>query len=400
MPAANTATTYGSVTRTFHWLTALMILTAIPLGLYANDLPFDTGDALAWKAQVFSLHKTLGVAIFLVALGRILWALTQVHPVPLHPDKKAETALAAVVHWVLYLSLVAMPLTGWIEHAASSGFAPILWPFGQDLPFVAKSESVAQMAGTLHWVFSKLLIASVLLHITGALKHALIDRDGTLSRMTSGMPAGAPHARQPVFAPALGALALFAAGAATAAYLSAIPAQPVTPPAAAPASATATAGNWQVTEGTLGFTINQLGSPVQGSFADWTADITFDDTPGNGPKGQVTVVIDMTSLALGSVTDQAKSKDFFDVTTHPTATFTADILKDDSGLAALGTLTLHGQTAPLTLPFKLNVTGDEAKMTASFPLDRRAFGIGPAYGDEKTVGFNADVAIALTAKRK
>ncbi len=398
MPAANTATTYGSVTRTFHWLTALMILTAIPLGLYANGLPFDTGDALAWKAQVFSVHKTLGVAIFVVALARILWALTQMHPVPLHPDKKAETALAALVHWVLYISLVAMPLTGWVEHAASTGFAPILWPLGQDLPFVPKSESVAHLAGTLHWVFSKLLIASVLLHIAGALKHAVIDGDGTLSRMASGMPAGAPHARQPVVAPALSALAIFAAGTATAAYLSVTPAQTAASPTAAPAATTA--GNWQVTDGTLGFTINQLGSPVQGSFADWTADITFEDTPGNGPKGQVTVTIDMTSLALGSVTDQAKSKDFFDVTTHPTATFTADIVKDDTGYAALGTLSLHGQNAPVTLPFTLQITGDTATMTAGFPLDRRAFGIGPAYGDEKTVGFNAAVAIALTAKRK
>ena len=59
--------------------------------------------------------------------------------------------------------MLAVPLSGWVHHAAVEGFAPILWPFGQNLPFVAKSETVATIATTLHWLFSKLLIASVAL---------------------------------------------------------------------------------------------------------------------------------------------------------------------------------------------------------------------------------------------
>ena len=83
MATANTARSYGSVERTLHWLTALLILTAIPLGLYASDLPYATGAELARKAQVFSLHKTVGVTAFFVALIRIVWALTQT---PTRPD--------------------------------------------------------------------------------------------------------------------------------------------------------------------------------------------------------------------------------------------------------------------------------------------------------------------------
>ena len=54
MAATNTADTYGFVTKTFHWMTALLILTAFPLGLIANNLPFDTGEELARKAWIFS----------------------------------------------------------------------------------------------------------------------------------------------------------------------------------------------------------------------------------------------------------------------------------------------------------------------------------------------------------
>ena len=75
MPTSNTPRSYGSVTKTFHWLTVLLILTAIPLGIIANKLAYDTSEALAFKAFLFSMHKTVGVTAFFVALARILWAL-------------------------------------------------------------------------------------------------------------------------------------------------------------------------------------------------------------------------------------------------------------------------------------------------------------------------------------
>ena len=49
----NSQTTYGGVTKTFHWLTALLIVTLIPLGIYANGLPYETGEQLARKAWLF-----------------------------------------------------------------------------------------------------------------------------------------------------------------------------------------------------------------------------------------------------------------------------------------------------------------------------------------------------------
>ena len=98
MAATNSTTTYGTVTKTFHWLTALLIITAIILGAVANRLPYETNDQLAFKAQLFSFHKTLGVLVFAVALARILWALGQPKPGSLHPERTLETKLAEMVH--------------------------------------------------------------------------------------------------------------------------------------------------------------------------------------------------------------------------------------------------------------------------------------------------------------
>ena len=68
---SNTATRYGTVAKSLHWLTALLILALIPIGIVANGLPHDTSAELAAKARLFSIHKTLGVTLFSVALLRI-----------------------------------------------------------------------------------------------------------------------------------------------------------------------------------------------------------------------------------------------------------------------------------------------------------------------------------------
>ena len=384
---------YGTVTKVFHWLTALLILTVIPLGIIANDMAYDTNEQLALKAQLFSAHKTLGVIIFLVALARILWALTQTKPAPLHPDRRAEVFLADLVHWLLYLSLVAVPLTGWIHHAATTGFAPIWLPISQDLPWVPKDDSVAKLFAGLHWLWSKIMVASILLHIAGALKHHLIDRDSTLRRMWFGAIAPSlPHDRTWV-AP-LAAVMVYLALTIGGAFAGLYTAKPV----AASTALAEVSSEWTVQDGDIALTITQFGAPVTGRFDDWTAAIRFDEN-ASGELGEVTTTIAIGSVTLGSVTGQALGADFFNAATFPTATFKATIAHAESGYLANGTLTIKDITVPLSLPFDLTISDDTALMSGTVTLDRRDFGIGDTMGDETNLGFGVDVAISLTATR-
>lgn len=397
---SNTPTSYGTLARAFHWLVALLILSAVALGLYGESLPRNA-ETIDTLKTLYSAHKTIGVAAFFTALARILWALVQPRPAPLHPERRLETFGAELVHWALYGAMLVMPASGWISHAAQAGFAPILWPFGQTLPFVPQSDAVAHAAEGVHKLSALVLYAAVALHILGALKHVVIDRDATLARMTRGTAAGPGRAGHSALAPLL-ALVVWAAVISVALLVpppaeeSAAPAEvAATAPAMAPAAA---AGNWQVTQGTLGFTVKQMGAEVSGSLPTWTADIAYDEATGTGT---VTVTIDTTTLALGSVSDQAKGPEFFDTAAHPSATFTAAISRG-AGTAhtATGTLTLRGTEVPVVLPFTLTIAGDTATMTGETTLDRRAFGMGATYPDEAMVGFNVGVQIALTATRK
>jgi cytochrome b561/polyisoprenoid-binding protein YceI len=397
MALTNTEIRYGSVTKGFHWLTALLILTLIPLGWFANQLPYETDPELARKAWLFSLHKTLGVTAFFVAALRILWALSQTKPGLLNADKKAESFAAEIVHWMLYGALVIVPLSGWIGHAAAAGFAPIWWPFGQGLPLVPKSVGVEHFFAGVHWVATKVLVASLLLHIAGALKHHLIDGDATLRRMLPGQPDIGPlpaqhHSRKPL----AGAAFVWALAIALGGVLANAGAEEETTAVALEE----VASEWRVLEGSVGLTVIQFGNEVSGRFEDWTSAITFDETIQTGDVGTVITTIAIPSLTLGSVTQQAMGADFFDVANHDTAVFDATIRWGVDGYEAAGTLRIKDTDMPLVMPFNLSLTDDDtAVMRADLTLDRRTFGIGDNVGDEASLAFNVAVTILLTATR-
>lgn len=381
----NTPRSYGAVARAFHWATALVVLGNIGLGLVAHRLPM---DQLALKFALFSLHKTLGVAAFALGAARILWALSQPRPVPLHPERRVETAMAETVHWVLYASLMLVPLTGWIEHAATEGYAPILWPFGQGLPMVPKSPELALTMAALHKMLAWVLMAAVALHVAGALKHAIIDRDQVLARMLTGRAAGGTTSGGRHATPALVALALLGAAAGWALN--------APQPQAPVASLAAQASEWQVLDGELAFSVRQMGAPVRGEFGDWTASISFDPDSGTGA---VSVSINLQSATLGTVTDQLRGPDFLDAETAPLALFQAEIRPEGEGYLAEGHLNLRGETLPVTLPFDLDIADGIARMQGATALDRRDWGIGAAYPDDATLGFEVAIQVSLTASR-
>ncbi|NSX54502.1 cytochrome b/b6 domain-containing protein [Parasulfitobacter algicola] len=407
MALSNTTTSYGTLAKSFHWAIVLLILTVIPLGVIGHNIAHQiedpsiatTQDQVELAAFLFSMHKTIGVTIFFLALGRILWTITQPKPAPLASHKPIEHFAAATVHWLLYASLVLVPMTGWIHHAATTGFAPIWWPFGQSLPFVPKDPSIAHTFASLHMIFERVLVLAFLLHVAGALKHHFVDRDATLRRMLPGRAQTANTAQHKgvilpfvtaigVYVAALGvgmALGLFAHDHSTSAPI---------------AQLDQVETGWQVQTGTLGISVTQFGNEVTGSFADWTAAINFEPQDPFTPAGDVEVTVAIPSLSLGSVTGQALGPDFFNAENFPTATFTADITSQDDGIyVADGVLTLKDVETPISFPFTLTVDGDVADMTGRTTLDRRTFGIGDNISDASNLAFEVQVNIELTATR-
>lgn len=391
MSLQNTATSYGTVTKTFHWLIALLILGALATGAVAHNLSPAEPSSLAWKIQLYSMHKTLGLAIFFTALLRIAWAIWQPKPGMIGDVSRVQHGLAELVHWALYAALVLVPLTGWMTHAATEGFAPIKWPFGQELPFIPNDPDLAERFATAHKFFKLVLVGALGLHIAGALKHHLWDKDATLRRMWFGtVSLPEVHRAVPSKAPAFGAAVVFLA-VGTAAAL-----QPVGRGVDGVALAEV-ASDWRVLDGHIEITVDQFGTDVSGRFADWTAAISFDPEAAGAVKGDAEVTVAIGSLSLGNVTNDALSPDFLSAEAFPTAVVAGEIVAVDPGYELRGTITIKGAEVPLTLPFDLALEGDVAEVTGGLTLQRRDFNVGESMPDGSTVGLGVGVSIGLTA---
>jgi len=172
--------TLGSYTRTaalLHWVVAALVLGMIAFGWLMQEIPKDPVGA---RANAFNLHKSIGLTVLLLMLARAAWRVT--HPPPgLPPMPVWQARTARAVHILLYVCLFVQPLTGYLG-SAYSGY-PVKM-FGMLLPaWAPKSVSIKDAMSVAHLVNSWVLVGALTLHLAGALKHALVDRDGLLGRM-------------------------------------------------------------------------------------------------------------------------------------------------------------------------------------------------------------------------
>jgi cytochrome b561 len=134
------------------------------------------------QLQAFTLHKSLGAVILVVAALRLLWRLFNPAP-PLPADMPGwQKGIAHATHWLLYLAFFAVPFSGWIM---SSAYGRPVEVFGLlTLPdLVSPDKALGGLMDDLHMIFAYTLAALVVIHIGAALQHFLILRDDILARM-------------------------------------------------------------------------------------------------------------------------------------------------------------------------------------------------------------------------
>jgi cytochrome b561 len=160
-----------------HWLMAALILGLLVVGFYMADLPLSP-----WKLKIYSWHKWAGVTAFLLVLARLAWRLGH-RPPPLPTLMPAWQKRAAEVgHGLLYLLMVAIPLSGWLMSSAK-GFQTVYLGLLPIPDLLGKDKALGEALQTLHLSLNLTLIAVVAGHVGAALKHHFIDRDDVLRRM-------------------------------------------------------------------------------------------------------------------------------------------------------------------------------------------------------------------------
>ncbi len=174
----NSLAAFGAVAKLLHWGMAALVIGLLTLGLYMHGLALSPE-----KFELYALHKSLGITALALALVRLGWRVADPPPAPLPSTPAGYANLAKAVHWALYSSLLAIPLTGWCM-AAASGTPVDYFNTGFLLPSpVPASDDLRLAFRLLHEMFGKLAMALIALHIGAALKHHFLDKDATLRRM-------------------------------------------------------------------------------------------------------------------------------------------------------------------------------------------------------------------------
>lgn len=165
---------YSSLQIFVHWLTALCVIAAIVLPLLKNIL----AEPLGGMANLFMIHKSLGVLIFFITIWRIILIIKKGIPEVLPKHEKLQRIVSKSVQGIIYILLLVLPLSGYLMSARAINFFGILTINGIELP--ANLHSFAHSA---HIVSAYFIIALVLLHIAGALYHHYWVKDDVLRAM-------------------------------------------------------------------------------------------------------------------------------------------------------------------------------------------------------------------------
>jgi len=447
---ADTNQRYTAVAIVLHWAIAFAILLNIPLGLWMHGRA-EANDVSEGVFRAFQLHKSIGLTVLALSVIRIGWRLTHKQPpLPAHMPTWEKRA-ARVTHFLFYLVMLALPLTGWLYVSAG-------WSVHSDHPLVVPTRyfglfhvpdlfglshaddgvraTAAFTSLKVHWALGWGTLALAALHVVAALKHQFFDRDEVMANMVPGLRApfdkGDAPPRDGVRLATLGLglgvttlLALVALYTVFTLPMSSTPQPPSTfqtvetttgvETTTASTSATTTTAptapggivNWRVNQAasSIGFRFvyqdpENGDTTFNGTFSRWRADIRFD--PNDLAHSSAVVIIQMASAHAGvDIHDRGMpTPEWFDAGAHPTAEFrTTSIHRSASGYEAAGQLTIKGHARPVTLPFTLTIDGDHARMSGHLSISRADFDIGVHSDANDMIAQNVTISVRVDATR-
>lgn len=176
-------TRYDGVAIAIHWLTAIAIIAQFVLGWTMTSMR--PGSSLHFS--LYQWHKSVGMTILALSILRLVWRL--LHRPPPLPAAAWEKRAAKLSHGLLYVLLVALPISGWAVVSASPlniptalyGILPL--PHLPVLPDLPDKRAAEQVLKVLHEFGGWILLGLLGAHIGAALRHHFLIRDDVLARM-------------------------------------------------------------------------------------------------------------------------------------------------------------------------------------------------------------------------
>jgi cytochrome b561 len=174
----NTENSYGLVSRGLHGIMLLLILGMIGVGIYMTGL--DKSDEM--RRTLYNMHKATGVVVFMLAMVRVVWL--KFSPAPKLPIGLTnwEKILTTIVKSLMYLLMLAIPVTGFLMSVAK-GYAVSFYGLFNLPLLISKNEGLGDLMSAIHGPLAMFLVFLVVLHVAGSLKHRFLDTGPDLDVM-------------------------------------------------------------------------------------------------------------------------------------------------------------------------------------------------------------------------
>lgn len=173
----NTASSYGTLAKCFHW--GIFLLLCL---MYGIAFTMEGMQLSPEKIALIGWHKSFGIVVLSVVTLRLLWRFS--NPVPQLPKHMVswQRAAAHFSHWTLYACLFLMPLTGWLMSSAKgipvSVFGWFILP-----QVIAPDKPLGGLLKEAHELIAFGLLGLVALHVSAACVHHFYYKDEVLLRM-------------------------------------------------------------------------------------------------------------------------------------------------------------------------------------------------------------------------
>ncbi len=175
-PLNDSSGSYGLVSRLNHWIVAAAMIGMLVSGLVMAYGPFERETVFA----IMGWHKAIGVLVLAYGIWRVGWRVAQGFAADAAVMPRWQAVASRLTHWGLLATVLAMPLSGLLMTIYRGREVDV---FGLIIPAQGKIDWLANAAGMTHQFAAWGLAGLLVLHVGGALKHHLIDRDMTLRRM-------------------------------------------------------------------------------------------------------------------------------------------------------------------------------------------------------------------------
>ena len=174
MKLTNSSTEYGFISKTFHWLSAAVLIIQIPLGFYLVDMDFSER-----RLTVESIHVTLGLSIFYLTLLRLIYKTLNPTPRLSRSLFTGQKIIAKLNHVFLYIAILTITISGALKKLYNGEELDMFF-FNLE---IKDNFELAETFYEIHIFGNYTLITLISLHIFAVIVHKLLFKENLLKRI-------------------------------------------------------------------------------------------------------------------------------------------------------------------------------------------------------------------------